>query len=237
MPSIADIHEFIASELQTERFPDDPGGIVRPSEREIERFGLALEPLVGIDQWITSSKIDGLFLHRHWNLDLGSIPNDVGIVACHKPFDAQLTVGSNAPLARELGLSNVVDFGEKDGYPLGMVGEIAPQRFDDFVQRVAQTFGDLEGVAPGKSAMPAKVAVVGGMTEVLVREADSLGCNIYITGEFRVPARAAVEETGIGVVAVGHERGEKWGLRVLSRLIELSLPGLECVTYPAFPAI
>ena len=48
------------------------------------------------------------------------------MVAYHKPYDAQLTTGPNAPLARELGLRDVENLGEKNGAPAGMLGRTRP---------------------------------------------------------------------------------------------------------------
>lgn len=64
-----------------------------------------------------------------------------------------------------------------------------------------------------------RVAVVGAMTDALVREAADRGAQIYVTGQYRQPAREAVRETGIGVIAVGHRRSEIWGLRALAGVI------------------
>ena len=57
------------------------------------------------------------------------------------------------------------------------------------------------------------------MNDGLVRAANAAGAGLYVTGQWRQPARAAVRETGIGVAAVGHARSEVWGLRALVRLL------------------
>ena len=60
---------------------------------------------------------------------------------------------------------------------------------------------------------------MGAMNDALVREADARGARVYVTGQWRVPATEAVNETGIGVVCVGHRRSEEWGLRALAGLL------------------
>ena len=79
-----------------------------------------------------------------------------------------------------------------------------------------------------------RVAVVGAMTDALVREAASRGADLYVTGQFRQPARNAVIETGINVIVVGHRRSELWGLRALAGVVrerwfrlEVIIPGCE----------
>lgn len=52
---------------------------------------------------------------------------------------------------------------------------------------------------------------------------------IYITGQLRQPAQAAVLETGISVVGVGHHRCEQWGLRALAGVLRERWSRLEVV--------
>ena len=77
-----------------------------------------------------------------------------------------------------------------------------------------------------------RVAVVGAMTDALVREAASRGADVYTTGQLRQPAQAAVLETGIGVVGVGHRRCEEWGLRALAGVLCERWSRLEVILPP-----
>lgn len=65
------------------------------------------------------------------------------------------------------------------------------------------------------------------MTDSLVREAATRGANVYITGQLRQRAEQALLETKIGVIAVGHRRGEVWGLRVLAGVLSERWSSLE----------
>ena len=81
-------------------------------------------------------------------------------------------------------------------------------------------FGGLEAEAvPDRAAPVSRVAVVGAMTDALVREAAARGAGLYVTGQLRQPARAAAAATGIAVAAVGHARSERWGVRALAHLV------------------
>jgi len=73
------------------------------------------------------------------------------------------------------------------------------------------------------------VAVVGAMTDALVREAAERGATLYITGQFRQPAKLAVAQTQIGVIVVGHRRSELWGLQALTGVVRERWSGLEVV--------
>jgi putative NIF3 family GTP cyclohydrolase 1 type 2 len=70
------------------------------------------------------------------------------------------------------------------------------------------------------------------MTDALIREAAVRGVDLYITGQLRQPAAAAVEETGIRVIVVGHRRSEDWGLRSLAGVLRDRYFNLEVVLPP-----
>ena len=63
------------------------------------------------------------------------------------------------------------------------------------------------------------------MTEALVRDAAARGVGLYVTGQMRGPALAAVRQTGMRVVAVGQDRSERWGLRHLGRVLADDVSG------------
>ena len=207
---------------------DDPHGMFLPSDgRDVRRLGLALEPWPGLSAWVETERLDLLFLHRPWRLTdeqrRGLIIQGMGVLAYHLAFDERLTTGLNPALARACGWDEPAVLGEKEGRPLGMVCGLSQERaFGTEAQRLRERFGGLEQVAPpagGLGAVITRVAVVGAMTDALVRAAHAAGAGLYATGQWRQPARAAVQETGIGVVAIGHRRSEEWGLQALARLL------------------
>ncbi|RYF68364.1 MAG: hypothetical protein EOO39_19545, partial [Cytophagaceae bacterium] len=74
-----------------------------------------------------------------------------------------------------------------------------------------------------------RVAVVGAMNANLLHEAHEQGVSLYLTGEYRKGAQAAVDETGISVIAIGHHRSEEWGLRALRSVLLERWSGVEVV--------
>lgn len=200
--------------------------------RPVARLGLALEPWDGLAAWAAAGSLDAVFLHRPWELAPGALPPGTGLLASHRPFDERLTTGFNPALAARLGMTGLEPFGERDGRPLGMTGAVERQAFGDFLARVRAELGGVEASAPPRGGEAARVAVVNAMSDALVREAAALGVDVYLTGQPRAPARAAVAETGIGVVATGHRRAEEWGLRELARRLRERWPGLETEVWP-----
>ena len=220
-----DIARFLSDFFGANRFTDDQNGVHIPSNRAIARLGIALEPWSELATWAQQERLDGLFLHRPWQLQT----LDIGVVAYHLAFDEALTIGFNPRLATVLGMANLEVLGKKEGRAIGMLGEIESHSFDKYCDRLKQVFQGCDQVIPGTTGEISRVAVVGAMTDVLVREANDRGANIYITGQLRQPAKLALEETGISCVAIGHKRSEEWGLRALSGLLRDRFSQLEVI--------
>ncbi|WP_392407718.1 Nif3-like dinuclear metal center hexameric protein [Chlorogloeopsis fritschii PCC 9212] len=207
----------------------EKGGIYLPSSRSIRRLGLALEPETQLQEWAIAQNLDALFLHRPWKLQPGQLPPDIGVISYHLPFDERLTIGFNPRLAQVLNMSGLEVLGEKENRAIGMLGEIPTQSFESLCSCVSQVFGGTEQVRTTVCEKVKRVAVVGAMTDLLVREAAERGADIYITGQLRQPAEEAIQETQIGAIAVGHHRSEVWGLRALAGVLQERWLRLEVV--------
>jgi putative NIF3 family GTP cyclohydrolase 1 type 2 len=228
MLSINDLAEFLDRFFAVERYDADQGGVYRRSERPLRRLGLALEPWPTIDQWAEHERLDGVCLHRPWKLEPWQLP-EIGVLAYHLAFDERLTIGFNPRLADALGLSAIEALGQKQGRPIGMIGDVLEQQFRDQQNRINQIFGSHDEAQPGAIQPIQRIAVVGAMTDELIREAAARGAQLYVTGQYRQPARQAVAETGIGVIAVGHRRSERWGLGALAGVIRERWSEIEVV--------
>lgn len=233
MPTPADLAAFIEAALDARAVPGEPPALWISSARPVRRLGLALEPRPGLAGWMDAERLDAVFLHRPWGAADAGLPPDAAVLASHAPFDARLTVGLNPDLARDLGLRHPRPFGEKDGRAIGMMGDVGPAEPGDWIGRVVRTFGGVEDILPGDADTVRRVAVVGSMTDALVRTAAAAGADVYLTGQVRPPGLRAAAETGIGIVAVGHARGERYGLRLLAGMIERRFAGqVTCVVRP-----
>ncbi len=224
-----DIAEFLSDFMAANRFTDDQNGVYIPSTKAIARFGLCLEPWAELATWAQHERLDGLFLHRPWQLQ----NVDIGVVAYHLAFDEALTFGFNPRLATVLGMSNLEVLGEKQGRAIGMLGDVESYSFDKYCDRLYQIFHGYDKVISGTTGEISRVAVVGAMNEILVRKAKDRGANIYITGQLRQSAELALAETGISCVAIGHRRSEEWGLRALSGLLRDRFSQLKVILPPS----
>ncbi len=227
-----DLARFLDDCLRRERFSDDEtAGVWRACGRPVSRIGLALEPWPGLENWAACERLDAVFLHRPFRLAPNALAPDVGVLAYHLPFDERLTLGFNPRLADVLGLTNVDVLGEKQGRPLGMIGDApAALPFGAWAAVLSNVFGGRDAArapAAGNDTLIARIAVVGAMNNTLVHEAAQRGARLYVTGQWRERAEVAVRETGIGVVVIGHRRSEEWGLRALAGVLRERWAGLE----------
>ncbi|MBF2072914.1 MAG: Nif3-like dinuclear metal center hexameric protein [Synechococcales cyanobacterium C42_A2020_086] len=215
-------------------YPDDINGIYRPSCRPIRRLGLLLDPEPSLPDWVTIHQLDALWLHRPWKLDALLLPSDIGVLAYHLAFDEHLTLGFNPHLATALGMADLEALGEKAGRCIGMIGTIAPQDMAAYCRQVMAVFNGVEEIrcSNSSSRIVTRVAVVGAMTATLIQDAYERQVDLYITGQFRVSATAAVAATGMDVIAVGHRRSEQWGLNALAKIVRARWPELQVLSWP-----
>lgn len=114
-----------------------------------------------------------------------------------------------------------------------MIGQIPTQNFSSYCSCVNEVFDGHDEAHIGVRTEISQVAVVGAMTDTLVREAVERGADVYITGQFRKSASSTVSETGIGIIAVGHHRCEEWGLRAIAGVLRERWSRLEVVLPPS----
>ncbi len=219
VPTLSDMITYLDVYLESKRFADDQNGVYRHSARPIKRLGIAIEPWRDMHEWARREHLDAFFLHRPWQLDLQSLPPEIGVMAYHLSFDFTLTFGYNPRLAAVLHMRDLTPFAFKEHLPYGMRGDIVPVS----LTALGNVFADIFAVAPTIEAhhtrMINRLAVVGAMSEQLVREAAQQDVDLYVTGEMRQPARAAVEQTGMNVAIIGHAAGERWGARALAGIV------------------
>lgn len=236
-----DVANFLRNEFAVNRYPDgEQGGLHHASGRPVGRLGLALEPFSDLAIWVAANQLDAIWLHRPWQLDPAMLPPDVGVIYNHLPFDEHLTMGFNTRLAaqlRAIGPLEPLGFKRAIGQtgeplsqrPIGMLFNADEQNVPEWIRRTEAQFGGYDRVEPGRQTTVGRVAVVGAMNDALIQEAAGRGAGLYLTGQYRPSAQAAVNETGIAVIAVGHRRSEEWGLRALADVLREGWPEIVVV--------
>ena len=74
--------------------------------------------------------------------------NDMAVYSCHLPLDLHEDLGNNAILARELGIQRQGHFGEYEGVPVGVWGEINVTR-ETLAARLDDLLGGRVKLIPG----------------------------------------------------------------------------------------
>jgi putative NIF3 family GTP cyclohydrolase 1 type 2 len=229
MISPNNLANFLDQYLETAKYPDEAPLVYRQFGRPLRRLGMALEAGPGMAEWAETEKLDAIFLHRPYKLELATLPDDIGILVSHLPFEEKLALGYNLRLAMALEMTHLETLGFRKGRPLGMIGCVPPQTVGAFYQSVKETFGGREDARTCERNEVTKVAVVGAMTAELMHEASKRGAEVYVTGQMRRPAREALLDTGLGLVIVGHQRSEQWALGVLANVLRERFCGLKIV--------
>ena len=230
--TVHDITAFLDQYLEAHAYPEEKanGLFYTPKDykdQAIRKIGVALEPPQTLPSWIQNRRLDAVFLHRPWGLasDL-----DVPVIAYHLAFDEHLTLGYNLRLATLLGLEQVEILGYKEGRPIGMIADFESS-LEQASEQFKTIFGGLESQHIRAEVKPERIAVVGAMNKKLVREAHERGATLYLTGQYREHAEEAVQETDMNIIAVGHQRSERWGLRALAGLLRERFAGLDVLSW------
>jgi putative NIF3 family GTP cyclohydrolase 1 type 2 len=111
----------------------------------------------------------------------------VSVYACHAPMDCHDEIGTNASIVQAFEVQLERSFAQYGRGYAGRVGTIAPTTVEGLASRGKGIFGvDRVEIGGGRPAHITRVAIVaGGGDEVeLFQEAQELGAQAYITGEW-----------------------------------------------------
>ena len=109
------------------------------------------------------------------------------IYTCHAPMDCHETAGTSASIAQALEVSVENRFAPYGLGFSGIVGTVGEQTLDRLVERGKQIFGvDRVEMGGARLASITKAAVIAGGADAprLMAEAEDLGAQAYITGEW-----------------------------------------------------
>lgn len=144
------------------------------------------------------------------------ISNNVSVFSFHTRAD-KAKGGVNDILARILGLTDVVPFGEGG---LGRIGTLAAEcELDEFAFNVKSRL-KAEGVrvADGYNTVT-RVAVVGGDGKDFVADAVKAGADTYVSGRISYNVMEEAPEMGINLIEAGHYHTEQPITKLFSELV------------------
>jgi putative NIF3 family GTP cyclohydrolase 1 type 2 len=157
-----------------------------------------------------SSRNALLFLHHPIDMEVATVgflpippqilermqDRGISVYACHAPLDCHEEIGTNASIADAFGVQVERGFARYGLGYAGRTGTIAPATVDELAGRGKRVFG-LDRVEAG-GARPESVTrvaiVAGGGDDVdVMEEAEGLGAQAYITGEWYTRTTPAEE--------------------------------------------
>ncbi len=239
--SLDDIARHLDGMLRTHEVPDYPGamnGIQVEHEGPVTRCAVAVDASV---RTIDAAIADGanLLVVHHGLFWGGSQPlrgrvfqrarrliaHDVAVYASHLPLDLHPTIGNNALMARELGLTPSAGFAHFQSIAIGLMGDTdlesatLAERCDALARREGGQLVAI-GATAGRRTRRWALCTGAGASSDTLREAAAAGVDTLIVGEG--PHHTAVEamELGIAVLYVGHYATETFGVRALGAEIE-----------------
>jgi len=156
--------------------------------------------------------------------------NKINHCFVHTPLDAA-EFGTSHSLARELGAKNlkpsVPDDEHGSGLLYGVVAEITPQSFEEFValcEKVLQTKVIHAFKNTDKAIKKICICTGGGNKTTYMDSAIDEGCDIYITGEYGMYMQHYAEFHKLNLIIGGHTRTEIIGVRNFVQEILKGLP-------------
>lgn len=145
------------------------------------------------------------------------VSRNLALYSAHLPLDVHPTIGNNATLARQLGLT-ISDWQlEYGGTPAVATVKRTPSR-DTLRRRLEAIFPQgIVSIEKGP-AKPKKIAIVTGSGASVMPHLSAIGVDTLITGELRQAHYAQAEDEGLNLYCCGHYATEVFGVQNLAAL-------------------
>jgi dinuclear metal center YbgI/SA1388 family protein len=230
MPKLKDIiHsiEELAPPTLSEGW-DNSGLQVGGENPEVTGILVALDPLPGVVQEAKDSGCNLIVTHHPLffrpvkSLDLNqmqgsvagrAIREGISIYSAHTSLD-KVPYGVSDALARPMGLVKAVPIVQADGWPrgfgLGKIGELPKtMKAKELVDKLKDALGIKDARLVGDpDKVVDRVALCGGSGSDLIAAANSLGADIYITGDIKYHEALDQADGGMCLLDVGHYASE-----------------------------
>jgi dinuclear metal center YbgI/SA1388 family protein len=232
---LAKLTDYLDTYLRVREVPDYPAalnGLQVENGGEVTRIAVAVDAAQATIEAAVAERADLLLVHHglFWDgnqpltgrrfrrvkrlLDAG-----IAVYAAHLPLDVHPEVGNNVVLARALGIEPQGSFGDYQGYPLGVWGELELGR-EVLAARLDELLGGRIKLVPGGPEWVRRVGVITGGAGSMIGAAREAGLDAFVTGEGAHHNFFDAEEGGINLFLAGHYATETWGVRALAEHLE-----------------
>jgi putative NIF3 family GTP cyclohydrolase 1 type 2 len=149
------------------------------------------------------------------------IENDVAVYSSHLPLDRHPTLGNNALLAEELGLTPKGLFARFQDIFIGVSGEsdIETESLANSARAFAKSYGETRTsrIPSGRRTRRWGICTGAGASAETLREASGAGIDTLIVGEGPHWTAIHAEEHDLAIIYAGHYATETIGVRALAR--------------------
>lgn len=234
---LEEIVSFLDDVFEVSSAPDYPNalnGLQVEADGPVRRFAVAVdasEAVIGAaSRWADLLVVHhGLFWKGlqpltgpHFRRVSALIESGTALYSVHLPLDSHPELGNCAVLARALGVTSLVPFGEYGGAPVGWrgtPGDPARQPLEALTRRLGDVLGGEVTTLAGGPEEVESVAVVTGAGASTLAEAAGLGIDVLVTGEAQHHHAIEAAELGVTVLLGGHYATETWGVRKVAGLL------------------
>ena len=236
---------FLDDYLAVKEVSDYPGalnGLQVEGPGPVRRVAVAVDASEAVIGKATKWRADLLLVHhglfwdglqplvgRRFRKVQALVAGGTALYSAHLPLDAHTEVGNAAVLARKLGLSDLVPFGEYKGCAVGCAGIVengtatgnaAGTPIADLEARLAAVLNGPVRTLPGGPDTIARVGVVTGGGASMLGEAAAKGLDALVTGEAQHHHAIDAAELGVTVVLGGHYATETWGVKATADTLQ-----------------
>jgi dinuclear metal center YbgI/SA1388 family protein len=235
------IARHLDATLRTSEIPDYPGamnGVQLEHRGPVRRCAVAVDVSVRTIEGAVAAGANLLVVHhglfwggpqplrgRSYERLRRLFAHDVAVYASHLPLDLHPTLGNNARLARELGLTADGGFATYQGNAIGLTGTsgVETSELAEHVESITRREGGSlvrAGVTPGRRTVRWAMCTGAGASSETLRDAAAIGADTLIVGEGPHHTAVEAEELGIAVLYAGHYATETFGVRALGQELE-----------------
>ena len=148
------------------------------------------------------------------------LDNNLAVYAAHLPLDLHPTLGNNACMARELGLSDISPEADYHGTLIGFAGDFAGS-VGELKNAFARITGaHITGNIVDENAPAGRIALCSGGAGDLVYQMADKGYSCYLTGEENHWVQNAAQDVGLNLMFAGHYATETFGVKALGAFLE-----------------
>ncbi len=150
------------------------------------------------------------------------IESDIAVYSSHLPLDKHPTLGNNALLAKELGLTPTEGFARFENFFIGVSGQsdMETSLLVTRARQFATTNGGDARVSPmteGRKTRRWAICTGAGATADTLKEASTKGVDTLIVGEGPHWTAVHADENDLVIIYAGHYATEILGVRALAQ--------------------